>query len=356
MAEAAQAWEFKHPEFKMNGKDCLENIRRKAPAPRKSAQAAGEEVLPPPVQMDLVNSQLVAMQQQLQQLSDRYNDLAVHHAVLLNQVAGMQRSLVNHEQVMQNVMSYLQSTHSFVRGARRAARAPAAYAGAPDGGAVALGLNPAAPGISPVEDNMPSPLQAAERMLTEATAETLQNQRNLEQLHEMYKQVTTSTVGAGSPETAMPRPDPAAATPSAPAPAATANANATGLPDPASLLDFTRLNADLQDVVYPVGHNNGIDPMFGEHVHNIPYPLPAGGANIEPPDPRKAFGESRKKSTTIDPGWIRAPQILLVEDDPTCRRIGGKFLYSFKCAIDTAVSGSSRSFVRCHRSTDALPK
>ena len=29
------AWEFRHPEFKANSKESLDNIRRKAPAPRK---------------------------------------------------------------------------------------------------------------------------------------------------------------------------------------------------------------------------------------------------------------------------------------------------------------------------------
>ena len=98
-------------------------------------------------------------------------------------------------------------------------------------------------------------------------------------------------------------------------------------------------NVDLESLVYPVGNNNGIDPMYSEHINNIPYPLP-----VKPPDttdPRPH--EQRKKSTTIDPGWIRQPQILLVEDDPTCRRIGGKFLYAFNCSIDSAVSLSSRS-------------
>lgn len=40
-----------------------------------------------------------------------------------------------------------------------------------------------------------------------------------------------------------------------------------------------------------------------------------------------------------DPGWLRQPQILLVEDDQTCRRIGGKFLYAFNCTIDSALDG-----------------
>jgi len=94
---------------------------------------------------------------------------------------------------------------------------------------------------------------------------------------------------------------------------------------------------DLDGLVYPVGNTNGIDPMYSEHVHNIPYPMPASG-KPDPADPRFAPSEQRKKSTTYDPGWIRQPQILLVEDDPTCRRIGTKFLYAFNCSIDSAVS------------------
>lgn len=93
--------------------------------------------------------------------------------------------------------------------------------------------------------------------------------------------------------------------------------------------------ADLDGIVYPVGHTNGIDPMYSEHINNIPYPMPVKAA--DPTDAR--FQETRKKSTQIDPGWQRPPQILLVEDDPTCRRIGSKFLYAFHCSIDSALDG-----------------
>ena len=85
---------------------------------------------------------------------------------------------------------------------------------------------------------------------------------------------------------------------------------------------------------FQAGPNNGIDPMYSEHVHNIPYPMPSKDTQS---DHRTAFVETRKKSTQVDPGWIRPPQILLVEDDQTCRRIGSKFLYSFHCHIDSAV-------------------
>ncbi|KAJ5942227.1 hypothetical protein N7516_002395 [Penicillium verrucosum] len=95
---------------------------------------------------------------------------------------------------------------------------------------------------------------------------------------------------------------------------------------------------DLEQVVYPVGATNGIDPMYSEHINNVPYPMPAK-QEIDTSDARRQFPDNRKKSTNVDPGWVRSPQILLVEDDATCRQIGGKFLYSFSCVIDTAFDG-----------------
>ena len=96
---------------------------------------------------------------------------------------------------------------------------------------------------------------------------------------------------------------------------------------------------ELDHIVYPVGTNHGIDPMYPEHLHNIPYSLPP--KELDPSDPRRQYADGRKKSTLSDPGWARSPRILLVEDDPTCRKIGSKFLYSFRCAVDTAVRHES---------------
>lgn len=102
-------------------------------------------------------------------------------------------------------------------------------------------------------------------------------------------------------------------------------------------MGYAKLSGELDQVVYPMGTSNGIDPMYSEHVHNIPYPLPP--KELDPADPRRQYADGRKKSAFADPGWSRPPRILLVEDDPTCRQIGGKFLYSFCCVIDTALDG-----------------
>ncbi|KAI9840912.1 MAG: kinase-regulated stress-responsive transcription factor skn7 [Sclerophora amabilis] len=319
------AWEFKHPEFKMNSKDSLDNIRRKAPAPRKPT-AAGEEMIPTQ-QMDLVNTQMLAMQQQLQQLSDRYNELSMHHSVLLNEMIGVQKSVVNHEHVMQNVMSYLHSAESFIRGQRRNSRVNGPFGGIPDEGPRSGTVDSTNQQISPIDDTPPSPLQNAEKLLNES--DSMMSHRNLDSINDLYNKM--NHVSTPPPEAA----------PSRSGTSQSMHGQSHGLPTPVgsgASMGYARLSGEPQEVVYPAGQTNGIDPMFSEHINNIPYPMPATG-ELEPSDPRKQFSEGRKKSTTIDPGWVRPPQILLVEDDPTCRRIGSKFLYSFKCAIDIAFDG-----------------
>ncbi|KAG8529315.1 uncharacterized protein KY384_005951 [Bacidia gigantensis] len=309
----AGAWEFKHPEFKANSKDSLDNIRRKAPAPRKAPQVADETG--PTQQMDLVNTQLVATQQQLEQLQQRHQDLAVHHSMLVQELIGVQKTVVNHEHVMQNVMSYL---HSVDARQRRDSRV---------GGPFAAQMETKGPSsnvetqhqMSPLEDEPASPLQKASNLLNDLSADEQLNYKTLENMnHDLAHQ--------GNGFVSTPPPDGNRGHQKA----ATSAASSTSIP-------YAKLHHpyDGDNVVYPAGQPNGIDPAYSEHLPNIPYPLPS--KDSEAPDTRSIA--NRKKSTQVDPGWSRAPQILLVEDDPTCRRIGSKFLYSFHCAIDSAFDG-----------------
>ncbi|KAI9824375.1 MAG: hypothetical protein M1819_000880 [Sarea resinae] len=313
------AWEFKHPEFKANNKESLDNIRRKAPAPRKPAATAEELV--PTEQIDMVNSQLVATQQQLQSLQERYNELSIHHSMLLQELMGVQKTLVNHEHVMQNVMSFLHTVDARQRRDSRVGGAPFPRPGeAPQtSGAV----DASAQQISSMNDEPASPLQHASKLLNTSSADVLINQRNLEHMNEMQMRIN-GTVNTPPPDSA-----------SRVGSRMSREPTSAGMGNP---IAYPKMTNDLPDnVVYPAGQTNGIDPMYSEHIHNIPYPLPT--KDVTDADLRRTFADSRKKSTQVDPGWIRAPQILLVEDDPTCRRIGGKFLYSFHCAIDSAFDG-----------------
>ncbi|KAF2108684.1 HSF-type DNA-binding-domain-containing protein [Lophiotrema nucula] len=310
----AGAWEFKHPDFKMNNKDALDNIRRKAPAPRK-ANPQPDELMIPTQQMDLVNGQLVATQAQLQQLQHRYDELSIHHSMLLQEVIGLQKTVVNHEHVMQNVMSFL---HTVDAQRRRDSRLGNPFGPQQNGAPAQNGnVETQTSQVTPLEDDIPaSPLQHASKLLSETNADVMLNPRNLEQMNEMTLKMS-GTLTTPPPELLR-----------------HARPASRGPPSAASSTSM-RLG-DIDSLVYPVGQTNGIDPMYSEHINNIPYPMPPK----QPETQDARFQDpARKKSTQVDPGWVRAPQILLVEDDPTCRRIGSKFLYAFHCAIDSALDG-----------------
>lgn len=260
--------------------------------------------------MDLVNTQLVATQQQLQQLQQRYEELNIHNSILTQELIGVQKTVVNHEHVMQNVMSFL---HSVDARQRRDSKVGGPFANTEENTAPSANADPAQQQISPLEDEPASPLQNASKLLHEMNADVQLNYKNLEQMSEVH-----------SRNGAISTPPPDGRHPRAPTPAGSS-----------SLMGYAKLHGEQDAVVYPVGQTNGIDPMYSEHIHNIPYPMPSKDEIV---DPRVSAPAGRKKSTQVDPGWVRPPQILLVEDDQTCRRIGSKFLYSFRCAIDSAVS------------------
>lgn len=298
------AWEFRHPEFKANNKDSLDNIRRKAPAPRKPSQLSDNEL--PAQQLELMSQQLLAQAQQIESLSTRYAELANNHQMMFQEVLRAQKTVLNHEHVIQDVMTFL---HSVDQKQRRDSKAM--FPGSAESGPGST-LTPTSQtnNIPCPEDESASPLQHATKLLSDLNADVQFNINSLEQMQH-----------------------------SVPSPMGQQNgqARATTSAGSSTSMGYAKLNGELDQVVYPMGTNNGIDPMYSEHMHHIPYPMPS--KELDPADPRRQYADGRKKSTFADPGWSRAPRILLVEDDPTCRQIGGKFLYSFACVIDTALDG-----------------
>lgn len=272
----------------------------------------------PTQQMDLFNTQLVATQQQLQQLQERYNELSMHHSMLLQELIGVQKTVVNHEHVMQYVMNFLQSVDGQRRRESRVANPFAPSTNAANG-------NKAPPMPLPDDDIPASPLQHAAKLLSETNADHVLNTRNLEHMNEMSLRMNSALT--------TPPPDMALRN--------GGRAARGGPHGPQSATSSTSMSyGELDNLVYPVGQTNGIDPTFSEHIHNIPYSMPPKAPE---PAPAPPVADGRKKSMQYDPGWARQPQVLLVEDDPTCRRIGGKFLYAFHCAVDSAVS-----LIPCH--------
>ena len=312
---APKAWEFKHPDFKANNKDALDNIRRKAPVPKKPNQPPDEVIQAQ--QIDMFNTQLVATQSQLHQLNERYNELSVHHSMLLQEVMGLQKTVVNHEHVIQNVMNFLHAVDMQQRRNSRTLNGANPF-GVQNSDATNGHVDSSQQQNAAVDEEPASPLQHATRLLNEVNADSMLNSRNLEHMNEVSMKFNAS-VSTPPPSEAAYR--------------AGARHSSREPPQSASSTSSNMRYGDLENMVYPVGQSNGIDPMYSEHVNNIPYAMPPEPANQ---GIQQQPSEQQKKHS-YDPGWIRQPQILLVEDDATCRRIGGKFLYAFNCSIDSAV-------------------
>lgn len=299
-AYGPNAWEFKHPEFKANSKDTLDNIRRKAPAPRKSTAINGDDPQQLPFQqIDLMNQQMVAQAQQIESLVHSNQQLQMNNQIFVQELLRLQKTVVQHDRVMQDVMTFLHSVDKQRRDSKSLFPPPV-------NDAASSNLTPNSTTMPAQEDEPASPLQHASKLLNDLNSEVQFNTTGLEQIN------TTL------PSNGQARQGPSSASSS-------------------GSLGYSKMTpAELEQMVYPMGANNGIDPMYGDHANNIPYAVPS---KEQAADPRQTFAEGRKKSNYTDPGWIRQPRILLVEDDPTCRQIGGKFLYSFQAVVDTALDG-----------------
>lgn len=259
-----------------------------------------------------MNQQLVAQAQQLEQLSARYTELAVNHNMVQQELVRVQRTVLNHDHVMHQVMNFLHSVDAKQRRDSKLFPQPG------DLGQNGSQLTPTSQHHPQQDEEPASPLQHATKLLNEINPDM---QFTLPGVEPMNEAAGRNVVMMSTPPMD---------------PATRSGAKASASAGSSTSMAYSKLNGDLENVIYPIGGTNGIDPMYSEHVNHIPYSLPS--KELDPSDPRRQYADSRKKSAVSDPGWIRQPRILLVEDDPTCRQIGGKFLYSYACTIDTAVS------------------
>lgn len=105
-----QAWEFKHPSFLMNNRSQLDNIRRKAPATRKTAQKSTEET--PGLSEAL--AQIEELKGRIQSLDKTHNQLheklAQNDTIaqgLVAQVREMHGKMSEYEDIIQSLVTRL---------------------------------------------------------------------------------------------------------------------------------------------------------------------------------------------------------------------------------------------------------
>lgn len=300
-ADRIQAWEFRHPEFRADRKDNLDNIRRKAPAPRKPAQA--EDTFGASQQIVVLSESLTATQHQIQALQEQYFELAQTNKVLVNEVISLQKMVRAQSQVSNELITHLSNIEDRRRNSRHSAHSSHSSHSGPTFHAGSLGLLPDG------ADEPAAELRRAREILNGVSPDS-QADRELERLSVAYHQ-------NGSPSES-----------------ATSSVMFTQSgPGPMHML-HDPLN-DPRHMVYPVGQTTGIDPFHSDHINNIPYTRPLSNPNAMA-DSAQITPPPKDQGTSM---WShKRPRILLVEDDKTCARIGAKFLHVLECSVDIAVS------------------
>lgn len=293
--------EFKHPYFRADSKDGLDNIRRKAPAPRKSQVT---EDFTTSQHISVISEQLTATQQQVQQLQELYAEVSQTNRLLVNEVMTLQKMVNAQKQAQHEMLNHLSP-----------------YDGRNRGGMIGQSIN--SNGSRDVDDGVPE-LRRARELLSSVAPDTASD-RELERLHDMY--AAPSESAAMITPVSMPL-----------------------LHDP--MTDLSRYP------VYPVGQTVGIDPFHSDHIHKIPFAISNEGTPsttissetaISAPAPIAATSATATPGTDRStPQWgARKPRVFLVEDDPTCAKIGIKFLNSMGCEVEHAVSWRWRDATPC---------
>lgn len=284
--------EFKHPYFRADSKDGLDNIRRKAPAPRKVPTT---DDFTTSQHVGVISEQLTATQQQVQQLQELYSDVSQTNRLLVNEVLGLQKMVNVQKQVQLEMLNYLMP-----------------YNDGRSRGLINQPLN--SNDFHDVDEAVPK-LRRARELLSSVTTDPVTD-RELERLHGTYES-----------------PDESAA-----------------MITPVSM---PILHDSINDLgrypVYPVGQTVGIDPFHSDHVNKIPYAMPNEGTSMgvsEAPSsapPQAPATAASAPSTPMDKLptlWgQKKPLVFLVEDDTTCAKIGIKFLKSMGCDVEHAKNG-----------------
>lgn len=231
----------------------------------------------------------------MQQLQELFTEVSQTNRLLVNEVLTLQKMLNAQKQSQHEMLNFMSSSDRNSRHQQ----------------SMHLSV-----GTSPLDGDESAPeLRRARELLSSVTPDSIAD-RELERLQGVYGSPADSAVVI--PQASMPM-----------------------MHDPMN--DINRYP------VYPVGQTVGIDPFHSDHIHKIPYAMPndsSAGAMQELPTPQPintaaaapASSSSSSNNTSALLWGARKPRIFLVEDDPTCSKIGIKFLKSMGCEVEHAVS------------------
>ncbi|CAL1705834.1 unnamed protein product [Somion occarium] len=106
------SWTFKHPDFRADRRDALENIKRKVPAARKStgsvAARGANSPTPsaPSASVDAIQAQMDRMQRTQDEMATHISNLERNYQNVLNEMVNFQRNMAQQDGLMQNLIQY----------------------------------------------------------------------------------------------------------------------------------------------------------------------------------------------------------------------------------------------------------
>lgn len=311
----------------MHNKDNLDNIRRKAPAPRKQQQQTDEAGSQ---QVEVLQNQVRELSKIQNSLEGRLQKLTNENNAVIQELNRMQETWQTHEtQIqaynggMEKLISYLWKLDAEIKGLRQAG---GLHTDQPRGDGVhpdvvspvngnAVSVSTATPPNGQNRSSTPTP--QVQRIIN-GFAEIPKSNPSLQHMGQLAPPDRVEPGGGYDNYNTVNRHSQAAQRP-------TMQNGIQGVgPDGSHLYGMDSLSG--MGEVY----NNGQGGSMGFAMA----PPQSVNGSLNPPG-RPIPG--RKKSAQSAPGWTQPPRVLLVEDDPTCARIGSKFLQAAQCGVDMAV-------------------
>lgn len=100
------SWTFRHPDFHVDRRDALENIKRKVPAARKSSTRNPASPSPPSATVEALQVQVERLSRDQEELIAHVRNLESNYQNVLNEMVNFQRNMAQQDGLMQNLIQY----------------------------------------------------------------------------------------------------------------------------------------------------------------------------------------------------------------------------------------------------------
>lgn len=295
-----QAWEFRHPEFNKHSKGNIENIRRKAPAPRKQPVEADPFTVNQ--QVNIMSDSFRAVTEQVQGLQNQMAKLQQQNQLWQQMYGNLQNNIKTMASLNREVVHHLISLDERRRNSRHSTHSTHSNQSNFQNG-----------NMGTLPDGNDEPSQELRK------ARELMNLLDQDSADPASHRVTSAYQQTNSP------PDSAAS-------------SVMYSQQQGSNMMANQMMPNFAPDVYPIGHDKGIDPFHSGNFSNLPMSLPPQMV------PHEAIPGSLGKNDATDLWGPRKPRVFLVEDDKTCSRVGSKFLSQIGVSVELAVSFNHRSW------------